>query len=251
MPDGNENTGPESWQQQPGETGNAYRAFAIFRDLGRTRSVGKAYRMYSGRPDAKLISSGFKKWRYKHHWDERAHAWDERTERAADQARMETVVTLARRQGEAEINWVEQRQKTREKELDFANRLMAKASDMLEIALIRRKVIPADAAAGRPETHIYEPAKWTFKTVTEFLDLATRLRRMACELPIAVIKDDKPGGGTDDDGMWATSAGILEQALPPGVVPAMPEDVTVRPVVRIARDPGEDDLRSPARVRPA
>lgn len=259
MPDGNPNPFPhmpegftgEPWNQWPGETGPAYRAFTIFRDLGRTRGMSEAYRNYSGNAVARHASTRFKEWRRMWDWDARAIAYDDRTERIADTARIDAITAIARRQGESEINWIEARQETRKKELEISSRLIEKAQDMLEIALIRRKVIPADPAAGRAETHIYEPAKWNFKTVVEFMELAFRLRRQACELPITIAKDDKPGAGSDDEGMFATTAGILEAAIPAGMVPAMPEDVNQPPTVRMGRDAGEDDLRQPMRIRPA
>jgi hypothetical protein len=58
------------------ETAKAFAAFSIYRDLGPTRTYSRAYREYSGRPEAKYPPGYFKDWYEKLEWRARAAAYD-------------------------------------------------------------------------------------------------------------------------------------------------------------------------------
>ncbi len=59
------------WEQQPGESAQAYEAFCTFRDLGRDRTVTAA----AAEPKKKHPSKLYR-WSRQHDWWGRAYAWD-------------------------------------------------------------------------------------------------------------------------------------------------------------------------------
>jgi hypothetical protein len=248
--------GRQPWEQLPNETDKQYAAFRIYRDMGRQRSIlGASYRIRGLPVPPSANSPGtWKMWAKKNRWVERSRQFDEFHEGMADRARDNALFTAASMQGIAmvgdEIDWIARRKQTRAAEWDLSQRLQKKAHEMLDMALIRRKVIPADPQKNQPEIQIFEPAKWSFKTVTELVQTASQLARLSSELPQTIHKDDEAKSGEDDEAMFADSAGILEQALAPGQVPAMPEDVTTRPNINITRESALQGITTPMRIRP-
>lgn len=72
----------EPWEKVPTETGRAYQAFRLFRDLGPTRRLA----------DVQGYSHGtLRRWLTTHRWHERAQAWDLETYRLDDQRRLEQI----------------------------------------------------------------------------------------------------------------------------------------------------------------
>jgi len=74
------------WDRQPGETDSAYQAFELFRRLGPDRTVQAAWDQYWDRPGNRRKAGGkqagqaqgyFRAWSSRHHWHERAVAWDD------------------------------------------------------------------------------------------------------------------------------------------------------------------------------
>jgi hypothetical protein len=148
-----------------------------------------------------------------------------------------------------ELDWVEQRRLTRMDDLDLANRLIKKGREMLDVALIKRRIVPADPENGKPQIDIYEPAKWSFKTMAEMLQIAVQIRRLSAEMPTK-IADDKEAGGADDESMFIETVGQMESVIQNGVVPPMPVDATRRPT---PPRPGAADAAAvtvPGRMRP-
>jgi hypothetical protein len=81
--------GLSPWEQQTGESPQAYGAFRIYRDLGRGRSLREAYRRWRGAQAAAPISrrglapsGAWKRWRRRWRWEARAELFDRRTDRA-------------------------------------------------------------------------------------------------------------------------------------------------------------------------
>ena len=77
-----------SWEQQPGESAQAYRAFCTFRDLGRNRTVAAA----AAEPKKKHPSKLYR-WSRQHDWWGRAYAWD------LVEARQDEAVVRQQREG--------------------------------------------------------------------------------------------------------------------------------------------------------
>lgn len=79
------NDGPEPWEKRPDETGRAYAAFRLYRDLGPARRLadvpGFAARTLRG-------------WQTTHRWNERAQAWDLEAYRLDDARRLEQIRSM-------------------------------------------------------------------------------------------------------------------------------------------------------------
>ncbi len=80
----------QAWEQQPGESGPAYRAFCAFRDMGPHRSAVKAYGQSKGNEGATQKPGRWNVWAKSHRWAERANAYDRHLDairlREADEA---------------------------------------------------------------------------------------------------------------------------------------------------------------------
>jgi hypothetical protein len=97
------------WEPRPGEPAKAYRAFCIYRDLGRGRSLDQASRVYhqtsratdvapARRPRA---SGTIRSWAARWQWGARARAWDEEQSRIYEEVRITQVMEMAERQANA------------------------------------------------------------------------------------------------------------------------------------------------------
>lgn len=75
-----------AWDQRPNETGKAYAAFLVYRDLGVGRTSAEVGRQVGKSPE--LI----RRWRKAHGWDERCAAWDGHLAGARDMAWLEATV---------------------------------------------------------------------------------------------------------------------------------------------------------------
>lgn len=111
---------PSPYERQEGESGQAYAAFCLYRDLGPSRSMDAAY--LKGREKAgkggnsggqkKAVPGQWWRWSAEHEWKRRAESFDQEREReeretAAELRRLEVetyraaVVENARRRAEA------------------------------------------------------------------------------------------------------------------------------------------------------
>jgi hypothetical protein len=70
----------QPWEQQPGESGPAYRAFCAFRDMVPGRSAVKAYGQLTGNEGATQKPGRWNKWAKDRRWTERAKAYDRHLE---------------------------------------------------------------------------------------------------------------------------------------------------------------------------
>lgn len=69
---------PLPYERQPGESSRAFRAFAIYRDLGPSRSLNAAYRHAKGSQDPALRAHAvWSGWSSKFDWPVRAAAYDD------------------------------------------------------------------------------------------------------------------------------------------------------------------------------
>lgn len=98
------------WEQQPGESGAAYGAFCVFRDLGPGRELTAAYRQAAGKPEARQSSGCWNSWAGRYRWADRARAYD---------AHLEAVQLRAREQAAAGRVERWERERDRQLELDL------------------------------------------------------------------------------------------------------------------------------------
>jgi hypothetical protein len=102
---------PYPWEQQPSETGRAYHAFTIYRDIPLSeRTVAAAWlkvQASKGIAETRPPSAPFRGWATKHHWIDRGSAWDkerDRRKREASVAEMIRMAELHARVSQTQIN---------------------------------------------------------------------------------------------------------------------------------------------------
>lgn len=115
------------WERRDGESGKAYEAFSVYRDMGASRTVsGVARQLNKSRA---LID----RWKRQWDWPERVRAYDRELERAAHEEALKAVREMSRRH------------------IDMAMRMQDKALEALsslEADAIRPKDIVAMAHEG-------------------------------------------------------------------------------------------------------
>ena len=79
------------WERQEGESGKAYEAFAVYRDMGAGRTVSGAARQL--RKSRALID----RWKRQWGWAERVRAYDRELDRAAHEEALKAVREMSRR----------------------------------------------------------------------------------------------------------------------------------------------------------
>lgn len=79
------------WERQEGESGKAYEAFGVYRDMGAGRTVSAVARQL--RKSRALVD----RWKRQWGWAERARAYDQELERAAHEEALKAVREMSRR----------------------------------------------------------------------------------------------------------------------------------------------------------
>ncbi len=82
---------PEPWEQHEDETGTAYTAFVVYRDMGPRRRKTEVYRVIYDHPEVRQPPGWFMQWTYKNKWDERARAWDAEKDRVRREVLLKDV----------------------------------------------------------------------------------------------------------------------------------------------------------------
>lgn len=137
--------GGAPWDQMPHESGKAYEAFLVYRDMGIARSVRAAARQMG------KVRSQIDRWSARYDWVNRAKAWDSHLAAARDEAW--TMAVVAPADAVAAMN---------ARHAMMARELQAKAFDAL------RNILPTEL---------------TPKDVLAYLMEATRLERQAVGQP--------------------------------------------------------------------
>lgn len=81
------------WEQQPGETAKAYKAFCRYRDMDPGK---RSLQRLSEDLGNKSIAS-VKKWSSDHEWVKRAESWDAEMDRQAREAHLEELTAMRKR----------------------------------------------------------------------------------------------------------------------------------------------------------
>jgi hypothetical protein len=246
-------TPSQPWDKQPGEPEKAWAAFLVYRELGTARTLADTQKIVN--PTSTGNSGNIGRTATRWQWRRRAAAWDAFLLSERAEAKRAAGVAMAAAEGidEVEQTWRARRRAMRDNTYELADALISKAREMLSVAIIRRRVIQPDPTLGRPETIVYEPAKWNFRTIKEYVETADRLKRMACEMPatIADIEVTHKGQTIAQQGLFAVSSGVLDSVMPPGSVPEMPANVVTRPKLRLDREAEAAGLtQPPTRPRP-
>jgi hypothetical protein len=250
------------WDRQPAESGPAYAAFLAYRGLGPDRTLDDAYaarqaakrgseagapRTSPGQREGTQGAPGcWGKWSVKHRWVDRAAAWDAHLEKARQEAAIEEA---RKRATVSDAEWEVRKLAQRQAEWDLRTRLITRAQEMLAFPLAVKtseEVHEQDGATIKRIT-VFKPARWAMATVVDMLKLATDLGRLATNMKPTPDETAPPDFG----GALFDSGGELEDVLPVGAAPVMPEDPTARPdFAANARENNPHGLVRPPKARP-
>lgn len=235
----------ELWDQQPGESGPAFEAFQVYRDAGPSRTVPGAYRATqrqkggnSRAGSQKQAPGSWNKWAKVNNWRERAAAFDARGARIEAKA---TEAVIARVASDRAAKVLEQERM----EHHLSTLLFAKAIEMLEVAVVKRREVVVAGPNGCKQTVIQEPMKWNFGTLARVVQAAQQLGRAGLNMPIRIDP------AVTDEAPYFDTSGEMETSAGPGQVPAMPADVRNKPTMGItAIGPAGEGLIQPTKARP-
>ena len=82
---------PEPWERQLNETSRAWEAFAIYRDMGASRSIAKVARELGKN---KVV---LEKWSTEYDWVKRCAAWDVEKDRVARETQIKDIIEMRQR----------------------------------------------------------------------------------------------------------------------------------------------------------
>lgn len=157
------------WEQQPGETAAAYRAFAAYRDLGAGRTLAAAADLIYNRPRTgpREAPGNVKRWSREHDWIARAQALDARDE------------AIAREAVEQHIRWhahelEEQRHALRRRMLDVARKAADRAEAILDAPMYQTVEREEEDAAGITRVVVRNPAGWNTNTARHMFAIAAK-----------------------------------------------------------------------------
>lgn len=168
--DENNQDGSETWHRLSNEPVKWYFLFTKFCRKGPTRSLLGVYndeKVAKGQKKALRISGGFEARVKKFNWHDRALAFDVYVDRM--EAR----------------DWDARRKDTIEKELDFARRLMEKASQMLQFPVATTRTEQMQDGGRTVVQTTFIPAKWNFADAARIVEAASKLQRLALDMDTA------------------------------------------------------------------
>jgi hypothetical protein len=192
---------PPPWERQPGESARAFRAFAIYRDAGPSRSLDKVGLEVSpprvpageGQPGRKRGSTGrIREWCRRYAWVERAKSYDDHL------AKLERTAKF-RAAAESAEEWARRRQEAARDNWERSRRLAALADTMLAFPVAEEEIEETDDR-GRPVRVTRRPGRWTFQT-------AAVVAKTAAELSAAALVE---GTAATDDGFDPATASPQE-----------------------------------------
>lgn len=177
---------PQIWRQRDDEPANAFEAFHSFLELGVGRTVRDTYRQVKGNPEAREPSSTWRTWSTRFEWFKRADAFD-RYHAALDRAADERAFAEERR------TWAQRRALIRREAWDDAEKLRAKARDMLLMPLTEQKTTNVVKSEDGKTVHQHitiMPAKFSMQDAATYLALADKLARLAADMETERIMHD-------------------------------------------------------------
>lgn len=149
------------WDRQPSESARAFAAFCVYRDDG----PGRSLRGVVDKTGTKLAQIGVLSRRYR--WVSRVEAYD------AHMARLEQAAREQALEAEAQ-KWAQRRLEQREREWETAKTLQERAMQMLAHPMTRTKTEDGKS--------VIVPAGWWMRDIPAFVDLASKLARLASEM---------------------------------------------------------------------
>lgn len=173
-----------SWNRKPGESRPAFVAFAVYRGLGRGRTLD-ATRQELGKGTG--YHRYLREWSTRWCWGERSSDWD----RHLTDKRGEIAV------GEEEM-WGRLRRRSTRRSWRLARCLRERVTALLALPLTED--VQKVSKDGKTITNIIKPAGWSHSTITA-------MAKLVVELESAIIADALP---RDDDGFDPATASLDE-----------------------------------------
>jgi hypothetical protein len=128
------------WEQQKDETTKAYIAFRIYLDMGPARTLEAAWRSQAPPEQAeswKSTSGLWNRWSSKHHWIERARAWDNHLVSIHEKAIRRGIEAEAEAQGR---KWQKQREILNDKTIKGAMIVLDQAIRLVGMPVVAKTI---------------------------------------------------------------------------------------------------------------
>lgn len=150
-----------AFEREDGESGKAYAAFCVYRDLGVERSLQKAAKMYYGHTgNVRQVQ----RWSKRFDWVARSQAWDDFREMIEREAVEKHLKARAGDHAHREVA-------LREKALEVREAAMEQAVKMLRWPLTEQRVVN-EGEDGEEVTYVFMPAKWSKATAVSLYGMA-------------------------------------------------------------------------------
>jgi hypothetical protein len=144
----------EPWERQPEETGPAFAAFQVYRDLGPERTIANTRRAMKSDAETKAggmtlgaANGKLQKWAYKYNWEVRALAYDKMIDKKRVDENVEAALEMTRRHIQVSMMIQEKGVKRLEKMKDAE---IAKMKPLEAAKLIDQGVDMERLARGQP-----------------------------------------------------------------------------------------------------
>lgn len=162
-----------------GEPTAANQALNDYATMGAGRSLTALIQRYTEPipttpPPTKQIAT-VKRWSVAWVWQERVEAFDE--------------LTRQKQRADYESRWAERVEAEREATWDIAQKLRARALEMLQFPLatveqVTKRQLGPDGKTTEIYMNVVKPAKWVLRDAALVADIASKLARLSAELPI-------------------------------------------------------------------
>jgi hypothetical protein len=152
----------KEWERRPDESGQAYKAFCEYRDLGLERTIKSAYQKAIKRP-TQYTSGRWTSWSVRYEWDARARAYDAHIAAIEQQAREREI---AKRATELE----RRKKQAQDDAWALFEQLKGKLEQMLKLPVIT--VVDTDGKK------IVNPAKWDYSALARVMEAMTKLAKL-------------------------------------------------------------------------
>lgn len=176
---------PFEYEQQPRESSPAFRAFAIYRDLGAARSLAAAYASYSGAKPG-IAPGHWNAWSGKHRWVERAAAYDAHLDAELRRAREREMLKLEVQRWRFELR----NQDALERRVDRMDELLdkAEATPVNDVVIVKDETEESIGLATTKKTRT--------KTSVKALKMAgysrtVQVRNETAKWAITGVRDEK------------------------------------------------------------
>lgn len=178
------------WERQPDESERAFAAFRTWLEVDPTqgRSLINAYRQFAGRPEVKKPPGYFRGWSIKYQWEDRARKYDNDVLRQEKEAEWKTIVAERKK-------LKERRRHIAESGYDAAEKLIAKAFEILKAPTFHQKMVKEEVGPDGQTIvqHIeIKPARFTLRDAASIITQADKLRRLATEMATEIVETIDP-----------------------------------------------------------